>query len=64
MTVSVFNPATAPKPTQQITPDFVESTHPKAKKVFIETQGCQMNVYDSEKMAKRARRLPWHGFDR
>lgn len=50
MTVGTFDPKTAtaksPAPAH-----FTEPTDPNVKKVFIATQGCQMNVYDSEKMA-------------
>ncbi len=49
MTVTVFDPKTI----NQSKPTIIDTTtiSPQAKKVFIATQGCQMNVYDSEKMA-------------
>ncbi len=49
MTVTVFDPKTI----NQSKPAIIDTTtiNPQAKKVFIATQGCQMNVYDSEKMA-------------
>ena len=62
MSVTVFNPrinddaaaktATAPTVTALKEPSSAQSPVSKAaaKKVFVTTQGCQMNVYDSDKM--------------
>lgn len=52
MSVAVFDPKTL-QPSPQTTFASLGSpeTQTSVKKVFIATQGCQMNVYDSEKMA-------------
>ncbi|MGL5251895.1 MAG: tRNA (N6-isopentenyl adenosine(37)-C2)-methylthiotransferase MiaB, partial [Moraxella sp.] len=55
MTVGTFDPKTDPTPNVAnaalSTPISQPLTDTPTKKVFIATQGCQMNVYDSEKMA-------------
>ena len=55
MSVAVFDPKTLPQvPTtapQQSSENLANLEQGAVKKVFIATQGCQMNVYDSEKMA-------------
>jgi tRNA-2-methylthio-N6-dimethylallyladenosine synthase len=55
MSVAVFDPKTLPQvPTtapQQSSESLANAEQGAVKKVFIATQGCQMNVYDSEKMA-------------
>ncbi|MFW2177943.1 MULTISPECIES: tRNA (N6-isopentenyl adenosine(37)-C2)-methylthiotransferase MiaB [unclassified Moraxella] len=53
MTVTLFDPTqSTPAPTVKPIDTTTATTGNKAvKKVFITTQGCQMNVYDSEKMA-------------
>lgn len=55
MTATIFNPKSlksesAQSTTSQTLPQQA-TAQKQAKKVFIATQGCQMNVYDSEKMA-------------
>ena len=57
MSVSVFNPRLDDSADTQSSADHTQaasSATPDAsapvKKVFITTQGCQMNVYDSDKM--------------
>lgn len=57
MSVSVFHPKDAVAQPVQSSATFDSSNDPSkthavkaVKKVFIATQGCQMNVYDSEKM--------------
>ena len=55
MSVSVFNPRTddaavaTPAGAALLEPSAVQA-NTVVKKVFITTQGCQMNVYDSDKM--------------
>ncbi|MBS9779983.1 MAG: tRNA (N6-isopentenyl adenosine(37)-C2)-methylthiotransferase MiaB [Moraxellaceae bacterium] len=49
MSVTVFDPKTSPKPQQKI-PTPPPQADNGVKKVFITTQGCQMNEYDSTKM--------------
>ena len=55
MTVETFFPAapdqtgTQPAPHPALMP--VATVSPSAKRVYIQTQGCQMNVYDSDRMA-------------
>lgn len=52
MTVALFDPQNTNNKTP--TPQYQDQPNhhnPSVKKVYIETQGCQMNVYDSEKIA-------------
>lgn len=53
MTVSLFDPKThiAPISGPDLPLDKTALPQGAVKKVFIATQGCQMNVYDSQKMA-------------
>lgn len=53
MTVSLFDPKTHIAPTSGPDLPLDKTALPQGavKKVFIATQGCQMNVYDSQKMA-------------
>lgn len=53
MSVSVFNPRLDDSADTQSSADHTQaapSADAPVKKVFITTQGCQMNVYDSDKM--------------
>jgi tRNA-2-methylthio-N6-dimethylallyladenosine synthase len=49
-----------PRPFQQLTEKALVRTDGKRKHVFIRTYGCQMNVYDSDRMADVLRPL---GYD-
>lgn len=55
MTVTVFDPkihhTSSTNTTAMFNTNSPQASNTQAKKVFIATQGCQMNVYDSEKMA-------------
>jgi tRNA-2-methylthio-N6-dimethylallyladenosine synthase len=50
MTVETFIPA-APDQTGTQPARPAAPAHPDAKRLYIQTQGCQMNVYDSDRMA-------------
>ena len=43
--------------TEILVPQAAEATDAPAKRLFIKTYGCQMNVYDSERMADVLRPL-------
>ena len=43
---------------------MTKSTTPQPKKLFIKTYGCQMNVYDSERMAEVLQRDGYEAVER